>query len=87
MINILRRHEAGETVTELARELGIRDTEVQRWIARNASLGLGRAQRLQNLEEENRQLKKLVSDLTLDKEVLKAVIAHQKWGSLLNDKM
>jgi putative transposase len=39
------------------------------------------AQRLRQLEDENHRLKKLVADLSLDKEMLKAVISKSGWGS------
>jgi putative transposase len=45
------------------------------------------AQRLKSLEDENRRLKHLVADLSLDKEVLKAVISKNGWSSQLNGKM
>jgi putative transposase len=45
------------------------------------------AQRLKSLEDENRRLKHLVADLSLDKEVLKAVITKNGWSSQLNGKM
>ena len=45
------------------------------------------AERLRQLEEENRRLKHLVADLSLDKEVLKAVIQKDGWSSQLNGKM
>jgi putative transposase len=45
------------------------------------------AQRLKSLEDENRRLKHLVADLSLDKEVLKAVISKNGWGSQLNGKI
>jgi putative transposase len=39
------------------------------------------AQRLRQLEDENHRLKKLVADLSLDKDMLKAVISKNGWGS------
>jgi putative transposase len=45
------------------------------------------AQRLKSLEEENRRLKHLVADLSLDREVLKAVISKNGWSSQLNGKI
>jgi putative transposase len=45
------------------------------------------AQRLRQLEEENRRLKHLVAHLSLDKEVLKAVISKNGWSSQLNGRM
>jgi hypothetical protein len=45
------------------------------------------AQRLKSLKDENRRLKHPVADLSLDKEVLKAVISKSDWSSQLNGKM
>jgi hypothetical protein len=48
---------------------------------------ISEAQRLKSLEDENRRLKHLVADLNLDKEVPKAVISKNGWGSQLNGKL
>ena len=48
---------------------------------------MNEAQRLKSLEEENRRLKHLVADLSLDREVLKAVISKNGWSSQLNGKI
>jgi putative transposase len=39
------------------------------------------AKRLRQLEDENRRLKHLVADLTLDKEAMKAIIGKNGWSS------
>ena len=44
-------------------------------------MSVGEAQRLRQLEDENQRLKKLVADLSLDKDMLKSVIAKNGWGS------
>ena len=45
---------------------------------------MSEAQRLRQLEEENRRLKYLVADLSLNKEVFKAVISKNGWSSQVN---
>ena len=51
------------------------------WKARFGGMEVSEAQRLRSLEDENSRLKRLVADLSLDKEMLKAVIAKNGWSS------
>ena len=87
IIGILKRQEAGQKVADLAREHGISEATIYNWKSKYGGLEVSEAQRLRQLEEENRRLKHLVADLSLDKEVLKAVITKNGWGSQLNGKM
>jgi putative transposase len=87
IIGILKRYEAGQKVTELAREHGVSEATIYTWKSKYGGLEVSEAQRLRSLEDENRRLKNLVADLSLDKEVLKAVISKNGWGSQLNGKM
>jgi putative transposase len=54
---------------------------VYAWKAKYGGMQVSDAKRLRQLEEENRRLKHLVADLSLDKEVMKAVIAKNGWSS------
>ena len=54
---------------------------VYAWKAKYGGLEVNEAQRLRQIEDENQRLKKLVADLSLDKEMLKAVIAKNGWDS------
>jgi len=87
IIGILKRHEAGQKVADLAREHGISEATIYTWKGKYGGMEVSEAQRLRTLEDENRRLKHLVADLSLDREVLKAVIAKNGWGSQLNGKM
>jgi len=87
IVGILKRHEAGQKVADLAREVGVSEATIYTWKSKYGGLELSEAQRLRQLEEENRRLKHLVADLSLDKEVLKAVIQKNGWGSQLNGRM
>ena len=87
IIAILKRYEAGQKVADLAREHGVSEATIYTWKAKYGGLEVSEAQRLRQLEEENRRLKHLVADLSLDKEVLKAVISKNGWSSQLNGKM
>jgi putative transposase len=61
--------------------MGVSKHTVYAWKAKFGGMNVNEAQRLRQLEEENRRLKHLVADLSLDKEVLKAVIAKNGWSS------
>src|SRR5205814_9106938 len=80
-------HQAGQKLADLAREHGISEATIHAWKSKYGGLEVSEAQRLRQREEENRRLKHLVAGLSLDKEVLKAVIAKNGWGSQLNGKM
>ncbi|MGD0776355.1 MAG: transposase [Candidatus Solibacter sp.] len=51
------------------------------WKSKCGGMQVSEAKRLWQLEDENRRLKHLVADLSLDREVLKAVISRNGWGS------
>src|SRR5690348_7129386 len=74
IVGILKRHEAGQKVADLAREVGVSEATIYTWKSKYGGLEVNEAQRLRQLEEENRRPKHLVADLSLDKEVLKPVI-------------
>jgi putative transposase len=70
----LRQTEHGITVEEVCRKLGVTEQTYYRWKKKYGGLGVGEVRRLRQLEEENRQLKKLVADLSLDKQMLQDVL-------------
>jgi putative transposase len=74
IIGILKEHEAGVTVKELCRKYGMSDATYYKWKARYSGLEINEARRLRSLEDENRRLKKLVADLSLDKMALEEVL-------------
>ena len=78
IIAILKECEAGVEPGELCRRHGITRGSLYRWKAKYGGLEVNEAKRLRALEEENRRLKHLVADLTLDKQALQAVVA-KKW--------
>jgi putative transposase len=77
----LKRAEAGLTYEQIGREMGVSKHTVYAWKAKYGGMSVSEAQRLRQLEAENARLKKLVADLSLDKEMLKDVIAKNGWGS------
>ena len=69
----LRQVEAGTSVPELCRKLGIAEATFYRWKKQFAGHGIAEIRRLKQLEDENRRLKQVVADLTLDKAMLQEV--------------
>src|SRR5215813_14900857 len=67
----LRQAESGTPVAEVCRKLGISEQTFYRWKKKSAGMGVAELRRLRQLEDENRQLKQLVADLTLDKHMLR----------------
>lgn len=73
----LRQAETGTKVAEVCRKMGISDATFYNWKKKYGGLGVSELRRLKQLEEENRQLKKLVADLSLDKQMLQDVLAKK----------
>lgn len=73
----LRQAEAGTPVVEVIRKLGISEQTFYRWKKKYAGMGVGEVRRLKQLEEENRKLKQLVADLSLDKRMLQDVLSKK----------
>src|SRR5262249_70474 len=78
IIGALREHEAGGKTTEICRRLGITTHTFYRWKATYGGMEVSQAKRLRELEEENRRLKHIVAELTLDNRALKDVVGR-KW--------
>ncbi len=70
----LRQAESGTTVVEVCRKMGITEQTFYRWKRKFAGIGVAELARLRQLEDENRKLKGLVADLTLDKHMLQEVL-------------
>ncbi len=78
IIRILKEVESGTKVTEVTREHGICAGTFYRWRAKYGGLDVSEARRLKQLEDEDRRLKRMVADLSLDKQALKDVLS-KKW--------
>jgi putative transposase len=74
---ILRQAEEGTTVEEVCRKAGISEATYYNWRKKYGGLMPSEMKRLKQLEEENHRLKKLVADLSLDKEMLQDVIRRK----------
>lgn len=73
IIGILKKHEQGAKVSDLSREMNVSDATIYKWISKYGGMEVSDARRLRALEDENRRLKHLVADLTLDNQALKAL--------------
>jgi putative transposase len=70
----LRQVDAGVPVAELCRKLGISEQTFYSWKKKYVGMGIVEMRRVKHLEDENRRLKGLVADLTLDKHMLQEVL-------------
>jgi putative transposase len=73
----LKQAETGTAVKEVIRKMGITEQTFYRWKKKYGGMMPSDLRRLRQLEEENRQLKKLVADLSLDKQMLQDVLSKK----------
>ena len=78
ILGVLKQVEGGRTIADVCREHGISDATYHRWKSKYGGLEVSQLRRLKQLEDENRKLKQLVGELTLDNAALKDVVA-KKW--------
>ena len=78
IVRILKAAESGMSTEDLCREHGISRATFYNWRKKYGGLEVSDAKRLKSLEDENRRLKKLVADLSLDKQMLQDVLSR-KW--------
>ena len=73
----LRQAKTGTSVAEVIRKIEISEQMIYRWKKQYAGMGVAELRRLKQLEEENRKLKHLVVDLSLDKVMLQDVLSKK----------
>lgn len=73
----LKQAETGTSVQEVIRKLGISEQTFYNWKKKYGGLGPSELRRLKQLEEENFRLKKIVADLSLDKQMLQDVLSKK----------
>jgi putative transposase len=73
----LKQAETGTPVMEVIRKMGITEQTFYRWKKKYGGMMPSDLRRLRQFEEENRQLKKLVADLSLDKQMLQDVLSKK----------
>ena len=75
----LKQAETGTKIQEIVRKLGITEQTFYRWKRRYGGLGPSELKKLKQLEEENRKLKHMVADLSLDKAMLQVGLPPESW--------
>lgn len=78
IIAVLREHEAGAKVADLARKHGVSTATLYGWKAKYGGMDVSDAKRLKALEEENGKLKKLLADTMLDAAAMRELLS-KKW--------
>jgi putative transposase len=74
MIEALKQMEAGRHAAEVGRQYGVSKYTIYAWKAKYGGMEVSEAQEVKQLREENARLKKLVAELSLDKDALQSVI-------------
>jgi putative transposase len=79
VLGILKEVEKGRTVGEVCRENSISDSTYFNWKAKYGGMTASDIKRLREMEEENRQLKRMFADLSLENRALKDLIEKKGW--------
>lgn len=74
MITALKQMEAGRTAEEIAREVGVSKHTIYTWMTKYGGMDVSQAREAKQLRDEYSRLRKLVADLSLDKEALQSGI-------------
>jgi putative transposase len=74
IVSVVKQLEAGRTAAEMAREVGVSTYTIYSWKAKCGGMEPNETMRLRHLEDENNRLKKLVAEVCLDREMLKALL-------------
>ena len=77
IIAVLKEADAGTKVVDLCRQHGISDATFYKWKAKYAGMEASDLKKMRALEDENRRLKNMVADLSLDNQALKAVLTKK----------
>jgi len=77
IIKVLKEVEGGRTVVDVCREYGISNATYYKWKSKYGGMELSDIRRLKELEDENRRLKQMYADLSLENKALKDVIAKK----------
>jgi putative transposase len=74
ILTVIKQLEAGRRAADVAREVGVSTYTIYAWKAKYGGMDSSDAVRLRHLEDENGRLKKLVAEVCLDREMLKALL-------------
>ncbi len=78
IVAILKQQDSGQTVAQISREHGISEATFYGWKARYGGMQASEVKRLKDLEEENRRLKKMYAELSLQNDIFKEALT-KKW--------
>ena len=81
IVAALQQLDAGRKAADVAREVGVSSFTIYAWKAKYGGMDVSQAQEAKQLRDENARLKKLVADLSLDKDALQSVIRKNGWSS------
>ena len=77
IIGSLKQYEGGEKVADICRKLGISQASFYTWKKQYAGMGVQEPRELRQLREENGRLKRLVADLSLDRQILQEIVSKK----------
>jgi putative transposase len=77
IVAVLRQGEVGEKVADVCRRVGISEGTYYLWKKQYAGLGINELRELRQLREENGRLKRLVADLSLDRQILQEIVSKK----------
>ena len=77
IVKALRQAEAGTPIVDIIRKLGVHENTFYFWKKKYGSLGTPEIRELRQLREENMKLKKLVADLSLDRQMLQEIVTKK----------
>jgi putative transposase len=81
MVGALKQMEAGRRAEDVARDVGVSKHTLYAWKSKYGGMDVSEAQEAKQLRDENARLKRLVADLSLDKDALQSVIRKNGWSS------
>ncbi len=77
IVYAVKQSEAGRTAAEICRELGVSQQTFYTWKRRYRGIGVQELRELRQLRDENRTLKRVVADLTLDRHILQEIVSKK----------
>lgn len=77
ILSILRQAEGGVPVAELCREHGMSDASFYKWRAKYGGMDASMVSSMKAIEEENRRLKKMFAELSMQNELLKEALGKK----------
>jgi putative transposase len=77
IITALKQYESGEKVADICRKLGVSQASFYTWKKQYAGMGVQELREMRQLREENGRLKRLVADLSLDRQILQEIVSKK----------